>query len=68
MRLTFSDGMTFNLAGPLRVERRSDGLYVVGGGMLCAVHDEADAERVMARVRKQNDRIDAMRQPQEDAS
>jgi len=37
MSLTFSDGVSFETDGKMRVERRFDGLYVVGGGMLCAV-------------------------------
>ena len=36
-KLTFSDGMIFDLSGPLRVELRSDGYYVVGQGMMMAV-------------------------------
>ena len=41
--MKFSDGMEFNLEGDLRIERRSDGLYVVGRGMLIPVrtYDEA---------------------------
>lgn len=37
MKLRFSDGMSFDLSGPLHITRRSDGLYVVGEGMLMAV-------------------------------
>lgn len=36
-KLKFSDGMEFDLSGPLRVELRSDGYYVVGQGILTAV-------------------------------
>ena len=36
-QLKFSDGMIFDLSGPLRVELRSDGYYVVGQGMMMAV-------------------------------
>lgn len=35
-QLEFSDGMTFDLSGPLRVELRSDGYYVLGQGMMMA--------------------------------
>jgi len=28
--MKFSDGMEFDLSGPMRIEERSDGLYVVG--------------------------------------
>jgi len=37
MKLNFSDGVSFETGGKLRIEHRFDGLYVVGGGMLCAV-------------------------------
>jgi hypothetical protein len=36
-QLKFSDGMTFDLSGDLRVELRSDGYYVLGQGMMMAV-------------------------------
>ena len=35
--LKFSDGEEFDLSGPLRVELRSDGYYVLGQGMMMAV-------------------------------
>ena len=35
--LRFDDGVSFDTSGPLRVERRSDGYYVVGEGMMCPV-------------------------------
>ncbi len=35
--LRFSDGVTFNTDGPLRVVRKFDGYYVVGKGMMCPV-------------------------------
>ncbi len=36
-KLKFSDGEEFDLSGPLRVELRSDGYYVLGQGMMMAV-------------------------------
>jgi len=36
--LKFSDGMEFDLSGPLRVELRSDGYYVLGQNMMMAVN------------------------------
>lgn len=47
--LRFSDGMTFNTQGPMRVEHRSDGLYVVGGGMLIPVNSREEGEKVIER-------------------
>lgn len=35
--LKFSDGEEFNTSGPLRVEKRSDGWYVLGKGLLIPV-------------------------------
>ena len=37
--LEFSDGMKFNLNGDYRIESRSDGLYVVGKGLLIPAND-----------------------------
>lgn len=48
MKLLFSDGMKFDTSGPLRIEYRSDGMYVVGEGKLMPVADDADAKRVLA--------------------
>jgi hypothetical protein len=47
-QLKFSDGMTFNLSGPLRVELRSDGYYVVGQGMMMAVDTLEQGQKVIA--------------------
>jgi len=46
--LKFSDGMEFDLSGPLRVELRSDGYYVVGQNMLMAVDTLEQGEKVVA--------------------
>jgi hypothetical protein len=35
--LKFSDGEQFDLSGPLRVELRADGFYVLGENMMVAV-------------------------------
>lgn len=42
--LRFSDGEQFDLTGKLRVEKRADGLYVTGRGMLVAVASEQEGE------------------------
>ena len=47
-KLTFSDGMTFDLSGPLRVELRSDGYYVLGQGMMMAVDTFEQGQKVIA--------------------
>ena len=47
MRLTFTDGVQFDLDGELRVERRADGVFVVGQGMLIPVEDEDEAREII---------------------
>ena len=47
-QLKFSDGETFNLSGPLRVELRSDGYYVLGQGMMMAVDTLEQGQKVIA--------------------
>jgi hypothetical protein len=46
-RLEFSDGVSFDTSGPYRIERRHDGLYVVGHGFLCAVDDREEGEKLI---------------------
>ena len=45
--LRFSDGMGFDTSGPLRKTRRSDGLYVVGEGMLIPVNSVEEANEII---------------------
>ena len=51
-QLKFSDGEAFNTSGPLRKEKRSDGWYVIGGGMLIPVNSEEEADRLIGTLRK----------------
>ncbi len=53
MLMRFSDGVTMNTDGPLRITRRHDGLYVVGEGMLMAIDT---AEEGQEFIRKSNER------------
>ena len=46
--LRFTDGVEFNVGGPLRVEHRRDGWYVVGNGLLIPV-DSAEEGRAIIR-------------------
>ena len=48
--MRFSDGMTFDTSGPLRTIRKSDGLYVVGNGMLVPVNDHDEAETLIEKL------------------
>jgi hypothetical protein len=43
-KLTFTDGQTFDLSGPLRVEERYDGWYVLGNNRMIPVASQ-DAGR-----------------------
>ena len=49
--MKFSDGMEFDLSGPMRIEERSDGLYVVGNNMLIPVNS---IEAGLSIIRKDN--------------
>ena len=50
--LKFSDGMEFDTSGVPRDVRKSDGLYVVGNGMLIPVEDEKEAKETLESLRK----------------
>ena len=52
--LEFSDGMKFDLEAPLHVERRRDGWYIVGNGMLSAVNSEAEGLAKIELTKKKN--------------
>ena len=43
--LKFNDGEKFDLSGPLRLERRKDGLYVVGENRMMAVNDAMEGKK-----------------------
>ena len=58
-RLTFSDGVSFDTSGPLRVEWRADGYYVVGHGMLCAVDTHEAGDAAIARMQQHNNNEDS---------
>ena len=51
-QLKFSDGMTFDLSGELRVELRSDGYYVLGQGMMMAVDTFEEGQEYILRNKK----------------
>jgi hypothetical protein len=48
--MRFSDGMTFDTSGPLRTVRKSDGLYVIGNGLLLPVDDYAEANELIQKL------------------
>ena len=42
--LNFDDGENFDTTGELRIDRRKDGYYVIGEGMLIPVDNREEAE------------------------
>ena len=50
--LRFTDGMSFDMSGPLRLTLRSDGMYVVGQGLLVPVHDEEEGRQLIENITK----------------
>lgn len=52
MELRFNDGVTIDMSGPLRKLRLADGLYVVGEGLCCPVDSDAEADELMADLRR----------------
>jgi hypothetical protein len=48
MTIEFSDGIKFDTSGELRLEKRFDGWYVVGQGMLVPVKNKAEGEALLA--------------------
>jgi hypothetical protein len=52
MTLHFSDGVSIDTSGPLRMLLLEDGLYVVGQGMLIPVNTQQEAEDEIARLKR----------------
>jgi hypothetical protein len=52
MTLHFTDGVSIDTSGPLRMLLLEDGLYVVGQGMLIPVDTQQEAEDEIARLNK----------------
>ena len=50
--LRFSDGVTINTDGPLRITRKRDGLYVVGEGMCMPVDSHEEGMRLIVELQK----------------
>ena len=48
--LTFSDGITIDTLGTLRIIRKTDGYYVVGRGLSCPVHSIKEGHEVIAML------------------
>ena len=52
MVINFSDGVSVDTTGELRVIRLHDGLYVVGRGFLIPVKDGEEAEATIREMKK----------------
>ena len=50
-KLTFTDGVSFDTSGPYRIERRHDGYYFVGRGMLCPVGSYKEGYEMKQRLK-----------------
>ena len=48
--LRFSDGMTINTDGKLRVIRKKDGYYVVGEGMCMPVESREEGNEIVEQL------------------
>jgi hypothetical protein len=46
-KLTFTDGQTFDLSGPLRLEERYDGWYVLGNNRMIPVNSQDAGRRLI---------------------
>jgi hypothetical protein len=46
-KLTFTDGQTFDLSGPLRLEERYDGWYVLGNNRMIPVSSQDEGRRLI---------------------
>ena len=47
--LRFSDGMTLDTSGPLRVVRKRDGYYVLGQGMSIPVDSYEEGKEIIEK-------------------
>ena len=52
--LKFSDGEEFDTSGPLRVEKRNDGWYIIGEGKLIPVRSETDGLNTINQMIRDN--------------
>ena len=50
--MEFNDGITFDTSGPLRIERRRDGLYLVGENMLEAIATRKEGDDLIRAMKE----------------
>ena len=51
-KLHFSDGVSIDTSGPLRIIRLTDGYYVVGKGFLLPVSNRTEAQQVLKEMKQ----------------
>jgi hypothetical protein len=51
--LKFNDGEEFDLGGPLRVEERSDGWYVLGENKMMAVASQSEGLKLIETLKQE---------------
>lgn len=49
--LKFTDGEEFDTSSKIHLEKRYDGWYVVGGGMLIPVKDEVEGNKYIKKYK-----------------
>jgi hypothetical protein len=49
--IKFSDGMTFDTSGPMRIVSKRDGLYVVGNNWLIPIETREEGEKIIDKER-----------------
>lgn len=52
--IKFTDGISFDTNGKLRLVRKFDGLYVVGKGILCPIDDEEEGRKLIAQFSQEH--------------
>jgi len=50
-KLTFTDGETFDLSGPLRLEERFDGWYVLGNNKMIPVGSQDEGNKLITQLK-----------------
>ena len=49
-KLTFSDGITIDTSGTMRIIKKVDGFYIVGQGISCPVDSIEEGQRLISRL------------------
>ena len=55
-KLVFSDGITIDMSGTMRIIKKIDGYYVVGQGLSCPVDSIEEGRKVIAMLSPKQDK------------